>query len=80
MPFGISTRAGPRKHVLDEGAHWRNLANTIEPSMCGGDAAFLLNYFDQVLFLNMKRNLEKYKLFMQTLTAMYVFTEVMQGL
>jgi len=22
------------------GAHWRNLANAIEPSMCGGDAAF----------------------------------------
>jgi len=22
------------------GAHWRRLANTIEPSMCGGDAAF----------------------------------------
>jgi len=21
------------------GAHWRHLANTIEPSMCGGDAA-----------------------------------------
>jgi len=51
MPFGISTHAGPRKHVLDEGAHWHNL--------CGGDAAFLSNYFDQVLFLNMKRNLEK---------------------
>jgi len=30
---------GPRKHVLDVGAHWRNLANTIEPSVCGGDAA-----------------------------------------
>jgi len=22
------------------GIHWRYLANTIEPSMCGGDAAF----------------------------------------
>jgi len=22
-------------------AQWRNLANTIEPSMCGGDATFL---------------------------------------
>ena len=21
------------------GAHWRNLANTIDPSVCGGDAA-----------------------------------------
>jgi len=25
--------------VLDEGAHCRNLANTTEPSVCGGDAA-----------------------------------------
>jgi len=23
-----------------EGAHWRHLMNVIEPSMCGGDAAF----------------------------------------
>jgi len=22
------------------GAHWRNMVNTIEPSVCGGDAAF----------------------------------------
>jgi len=26
--------------ILDGGSHWRNLANTIEPSMCGGDVAF----------------------------------------
>ena len=39
MPFDISTRVGPRKHVLDGDAHWHNLANTIEPFMCGGDAA-----------------------------------------
>ena len=37
MPFGIWTRVGPTKHVL-MGAHWRNLANTIEPSMHSGDA------------------------------------------
>jgi len=24
------------------GAYWRHLANTTEPSMCGGDAAFCL--------------------------------------
>jgi len=36
--------------VLDGGANWRNLANTIELSVCGGDAAFLSNYFD-LLFL-----------------------------
>jgi len=35
-------------------AHWRNLANTIEPSMCGGDAAFSWNYVDQ-LFLFLAR-------------------------
>jgi len=42
---------GPRKHVLDTGAHWHNLTSTTEPSMCGGDAAFLSNYFDH-LFIN----------------------------
>ena len=42
MPFGLWTPwAQLRKHVLDGGTHWRNLANTIEPSMCVGDAAFL---------------------------------------
>jgi len=30
---------------LDGGAHWRHMANTIEPSMCSGDVA-LSNYFD----------------------------------
>ena len=30
--------------VLD-GAHWRHLANTTEPFMCGGDVT-LSNYFD----------------------------------
>jgi len=38
MPFGQWTRVGPRKHILYWGAHWRNPANTIEPSVCGGDA------------------------------------------
>jgi len=41
ITFGLWTRMHPRKHVLHGGAHWRNLANTIEPSMCGGDAAFV---------------------------------------
>jgi len=44
MSFRLLTQ-----HVLDGGAHWRNLANTIEPSMCGGDAAVLSNYFDGLL-------------------------------
>ena len=30
---------GSRNHVLDGGAHGRNLANTIEPSMCVGHSA-----------------------------------------
>jgi len=34
--------------VLDGGAYWRQLANTIEQSMCGGDTAFLANYFDDL--------------------------------
>jgi len=42
--FGIWTRVDAGKHVLDGGAHWRNVANTIEPFLCGGDAAFLSNY------------------------------------
>jgi len=33
---GMWIAAGPRKHVW--GAHWRNLVNMIEPSICGGNA------------------------------------------
>jgi len=29
---------GPIKHELHEGAHWRHVANTIEPSVFGGSA------------------------------------------
>jgi len=39
IPFGIWTRMGSRKHVLYGGAHRCNLANMIQLSMCGGDAA-----------------------------------------
>jgi len=39
--------------VLDGGAHWRHLANTIEASMCGGDAALLSNYCDHLLLIVM---------------------------
>jgi len=49
MPFVMWTRVGPRKRVLHGGARWRNLTNTIEPSMCGGDAAFLSDYCDPLL-------------------------------
>jgi len=37
------------KHVLDVGAHCRNLSNTIEPFVCCGDAAFLSFYLDHLL-------------------------------
>ena len=30
---------GPKETCVTRGAHWRNLANTIEPSVCGGNAA-----------------------------------------
>ena len=33
------------------GVHWHHLANTTEPSTCGGDEAFLSNYFDYLLLL-----------------------------
>jgi len=49
MSFGMWTRVGPRKHVLDGGAYWRHLANTTGPSICGSDRAFLSNYFDHLL-------------------------------
>jgi len=39
MPFKMWTRVGPKKRVLDGSAHWRNMANTLEPSVCGGGAA-----------------------------------------
>jgi len=40
VPFGLWTRVNRRKHVLLRGgAHWRHLANTTEPFVCGGDAA-----------------------------------------
>jgi len=47
MPFGLKTRVGPRKHVLDgEGVHVVSAASTTERSMCGSDAAFQSNYFN----------------------------------
>jgi len=42
---------GPKEACIMWGAHWRNLANTNEPSMSGGDAAFLSNYFDCLLHI-----------------------------
>ena len=34
MLLGMLSRVCPENHVLDRGAHWRHLANTIEPSVC----------------------------------------------
>jgi len=48
MSFVVWTQLDQRKHVR-WAAHWRNLANATEPSMCGFDAAFLSNYFDHLL-------------------------------
>ena len=42
---------GPKKHVLHGGAHCHYLANTTEPSVCSGNAAFLPNYFGHLLLL-----------------------------
>jgi len=41
MPFGIWTRMGPRKYVLDGDVHWHRLANAIEPSMSCSNVDFL---------------------------------------
>ena len=52
LPFGLWTRVGRRKHKFNRirlwrkcalpcghmWAHWRHVANTTEPSVCGGDA------------------------------------------
>jgi len=40
--------SGPNEACVAWGAHWRHLPNTTEKSMCGGDAAFLLNYVDHL--------------------------------
>jgi len=48
------------KCVLHGGAHCRHLANTTEPSMCGGNAAFLSDYFDHLFFLRCRSVLVKW--------------------
>jgi len=50
MLFGVWIQVGPEEACARWGAHWRHLANAIEPSMFGGDAAFLSNYFDHLLW------------------------------
>jgi len=48
MPFAMWTSVGTRKNVglCRWGGRQRHLANTTEPPVCGGDAAFFSNYFD----------------------------------
>jgi len=48
MPVGTWTQVDPRKHALDGGAQWRNLANMTEPSTCGSNAAIVSNYSDHL--------------------------------
>jgi len=49
LPFGLWTRVGQRKQTFNDicqmtpmcpqgRVHWRHVANTTEPSVCGGDA------------------------------------------
>ena len=48
----VEDSGGTKESCIRLGAHWHHLANTTEPSICGGDAAaFLSNYFDQLLLL-----------------------------
>jgi len=41
--------ANVHPRVLHGGAHWRNQTNTIQPFMCGGDAAILSDCSDPLL-------------------------------
>ena len=45
------TRVWDKEACIKWQAHWRHLANSTESPMCGGDAAFLSNYFDDHLLL-----------------------------
>jgi len=40
MLFGVCTQIGPGMHCMYYiGSHWQHLANTTEPSICGGNVA-----------------------------------------
>ena len=74
LPFGLWTQVGRRKRTFNRirqvssmcphgREHWRHLANTTEPSVCGSNAVIRLrqcshetplppsNYFDHLLLL-----------------------------
>jgi len=60
MSFAKLTRVRPMKRVLDGTAHWRHLANTIEPSMCRGHAVLCqitltLTFPDAIIFFSFLR-------------------------
>jgi len=42
---------GPGEACVRWGAHWRQLATVIEPSMYGSGVAFLSNYFEHLVLL-----------------------------
>ena len=48
QPMGYMDSSEP-KEAFYMGAYWRHLAHTIKPSVSGGDAAFLSQYFDHLL-------------------------------
>jgi len=48
IQFRLWTRVGRKQNVL-HGANLRNLANTTEPSMCGGDASLRQVTFGDLL-------------------------------
>jgi len=59
LPFGLWTRVeGSPRSIIRQMApmcpsmwgHWRHLATTIEPSVCGGDAVLMSSYFDHLFF------------------------------
>jgi len=47
----VWTPMGRKKHLLHDGAHWCNLANITEPSVCGGDMALCHKYFDHLFWV-----------------------------
>ena len=58
IQFGILSRVGADNHVLDGGARWRRLVNTVELSMCSGNVALrLITLYMLMLFLLLSRPL-----------------------
>ena len=64
MSFGMWTRMDPKEAriSLDGGKHWRNMANTIEPSVCGGDAALCHIIVVKFEDIKLKKSSKKFKM------------------